>query len=161
MKKFVLSLLIGCLLTSITSIFAATLKVTENPYPIYVNGTKQKINGYNINGNTCLYLFDAVAILNASFKYDKDSKSIMINTDANNKEGITNQKIDSLSIYQKDGKQYVDFDAGLTYLNQLKGTNIFTFTSIISDKDIIPNNQYDICLFQLYIFSPVVLQAQR
>ena len=34
------------------------LKVTANPYPVLINGTKTDISGYNINGGTYLKLID-------------------------------------------------------------------------------------------------------
>ncbi len=82
MKKYISGLLTGIIIaTSLTAFAAVQLKVIPNPYPVFVNGTKANVQGYNINGSTCLKLSD-LKIVGIDAKYNKDKKHIEVKSAA-------------------------------------------------------------------------------
>lgn len=163
LKSFISGIIIGTLIASTVSVFAITLKITNNNYPIYVNGQKQEIDGYNINGNTYLGLSATATALDASVKYNKDKKSIEINSinkdnpKKNLDEGITDQKIDGLNIYQKNGEQYVAFmDITGALVNKIRTENsktiyISTDYTEYDNPQKIGDNILNVKDFSLYI----------
>lgn len=78
MKKYISGLLAGIIIaTSLTAFAAAQLKVIPNPYPVFVDGTKANVQGYNINGSTYLKLSDLKSA-GIDAKYNKDKKQIEV-----------------------------------------------------------------------------------
>lgn len=121
MKKLISGIIIGALLVSCMTVFATNFKVVSNNLPIFVDGEQKQVTGYNINGNTCLDLKDTAKVFNASVKYNKDNKSIEINS---NNCILTNKKIDGLKIYQNNNEEYVNFE------------DVFNLLSIKNHSDI-------------------------
>jgi len=96
MKKFTLGFVIGALLFSTVTVFAAgELIVNPNPFPIFVDGVRTEMEGYNINGSTYLKLreFEKLGvgidfvdrqILITTKKATEDSADIEITKEGNN-----------------------------------------------------------------------------
>ncbi len=79
MKKVVFGMVLGFILSSFTLMFAATaLKVTDNKFPIYKDGTKAKVGAKNINGSTYLKLRDVATLLGIEIEFI--DKKIQIST---------------------------------------------------------------------------------
>jgi hypothetical protein len=58
-KHFMIGFLVGALLFSLSPVFAeGGLNIMENPFPIFINGKMERVEGYNINGYTFLKLAD-------------------------------------------------------------------------------------------------------
>ena len=58
-KQFALGFLVGALVFSLSPVFAeGELNIMENPFPIFINGKMERVEGYNINGYTFLKLVD-------------------------------------------------------------------------------------------------------
>lgn len=58
MKKVILGFIVGCIMATSVSVFAATLTVTTNSYKVTIDDKEAKLEGYNINGNTYFKLRD-------------------------------------------------------------------------------------------------------
>jgi hypothetical protein len=114
MKKLVSGIIIGALLVSCMTVFATNFKVVSNNLPIFVDGEQKQVTGYNIDGNTCLDLKDMAKVFNVSVKYNKDNKSIEINS---NNSILTDKKIDGLNIYQNNNEEYVNFEDAFNLLS--------------------------------------------
>lgn len=83
-KSFISGLLIGSITTLSISVFSEDIfKITNNSYPIYVDGNKKDINGLNVNGSTYLGLQPTADALNASVKFNSDNKTIEIYSNEN------------------------------------------------------------------------------
>jgi hypothetical protein len=151
-KSFIAGLLIGGIIISGLTIFAnETLKVISNPYPIYVDGQRKDISAYNINDSTYLGLTDTATVLNTSVKYDKNTKSINVDTNQTElDEGITNDKIDELNIYQKNEKQYVKFEDVFNLLS-VKNHNDICLTYCENYEVPHPNQIVKVENFDLYL----------
>ena len=58
-KQFMIGFLVGALVFSLSPVFAeGELNIMENPFPIFINGKMERVEGYNINGYTFLKLAD-------------------------------------------------------------------------------------------------------
>ena len=92
MKKFVLGFIIGALLFSFASVYAAgELNIASNPFPVFINGVQTEVDGYNINGYTYLKLRDFEL---AGLKVDFKDRKIYV--DNNISISPNNQKIRTL-----------------------------------------------------------------
>ncbi|MDP4093393.1 MAG: hypothetical protein Q8920_08535 [Bacillota bacterium] len=118
MKKFVMGLIIGILSTMSITALAAGLNIIPNPIPIFVNGTKTDLPGYNINNSTYLQL-SAFKKIGLGVNYDSQTKHIDINTkdlttsapDTANSNTGGNKMTDENGIpyIEQDGAKYVYF----------------------------------------------------
>ena len=78
MKKTVFGLILGLLLGVTTTVYAAS--ITNNAFPILVNGAVESVQAYNIDGYTYLKLADVGNCLDATVKFNESSKRIEITT---------------------------------------------------------------------------------
>ncbi|MFW9968616.1 MAG: hypothetical protein ACFFDF_00350 [Candidatus Odinarchaeota archaeon] len=73
MKKFILGLIIGIIISlSFTSFAAETITAFANRFPIYLNGIKQDVKAYIINDHLYLQVIDINKIFNTETSFDKD-----------------------------------------------------------------------------------------
>ena len=121
MKKFLSGLIIGVLITTSLTVYAAVeYSIIANPFPIYVNEKMEDVEALNINGSTWIRLGSIAKVLNASVIFDEVSSQINITTGGNNvSESATNEtQIDSNTMpqstekpnyYTKDGLEMMDY----------------------------------------------------
>ena len=81
MKKFICGLIIGLLMATCLTVYAGDLIVNPNPFPILVNGVKQDIEAYNINGSTYLKMAQVGLVTGAVVEFNTEKKQIEITTD--------------------------------------------------------------------------------
>lgn len=81
MKKFASGLIIGTMITVSMSVFADNIVVKENPFPIMVDGARQAIGAYNINGSTYLKLKDVAKVTEGAVNVSFDGEKQVINID--------------------------------------------------------------------------------
>ena len=123
MRKFVLGFILGALLFSAVTVYAAAeLKVIPNPFPVFIDGVQTKVEGYNINGSTYLKLRDFEKF---GLGVDFVDRQILITTkketpsdndltdeknvkDVDNVDEITRAKYNGYEAIIKDGITYVD-----------------------------------------------------
>lgn len=79
MKKFILGLITGGILTAAVTGFAVEYAITANPYPVKVNGVETTIQGYNINDETYFKLRDVSAAV-GGFEVGFEDNAIVVNT---------------------------------------------------------------------------------
>lgn len=79
MKKFILGLITGGILTAAVTCFAVEYAVTANPFPVKVNGQTVQVEGYNINDSTYFKLRD-VADAVGGFEVGFEDNAIVVNT---------------------------------------------------------------------------------
>lgn len=79
MKRFVIGLLTGIILSGTIAFGINELNIYENPYPIRVNYVDKDIKGYNINDSTYFKLRDISDALDNSFSVDFHDDTIFIN----------------------------------------------------------------------------------
>lgn len=82
MKKFISGLIVGIMIMVSMSVFADSLNVKTNPFPVLVNGVRQAVDAYNINGSTYIKLSDVAKATEGAVnvKFDGESQVININT---------------------------------------------------------------------------------
>lgn len=79
MKKFILGFILGAMIFGFTAIYAEeSLHIFQNPFPIIVNGSKQDIPAYNIDGFTYMKLADIGKILGVKVIFNETDKQIEI-----------------------------------------------------------------------------------
>lgn len=81
MKKMVLGFILGCIMATTVSVFAASVVATANIYKVTVNGKEAAIDGYNIDGSTYFKLRD-VADAVGGFSVAFENNTIAITTNA-------------------------------------------------------------------------------
>jgi hypothetical protein len=129
LKKFVLGLALGCVLTAATSAFADPIKeyiLTKIDYPIFVNGTEFKsedLPALNYEGNTYLPLRAIGDVLGEPVKWNDQLKRVEIGTE--NSTAVQTQQQ-----YKYNYNKYVQ-------VVQINGKRyMFSYAPfIVSDKD--------------------------
>lgn len=138
-RQLIIGLCIGALLFGLLPVFAdellSNLQIITNPYPIFINGGKQEVQAYNIDGYTYLKLADIGKLLGANVKFNEAENKIEVAN--NNVQGessvATNQNIkqtpDGITLkfkfndnmeYDPSGKYYIPFT---TVKNKCKEKN--------------------------------------
>lgn len=79
-KNFMTGFLAGALVFGAAGVFAVNYTVTQNPYPVLLNGQKAKIEGYNINDSTYFKLRD-IADAVGGFDVDFQNNTIQLSKD--------------------------------------------------------------------------------
>lgn len=95
MKKYLSGLITGIFLSLTFTALATELNILPNPYPVFFNGVKTEVEGYNINGYSFLKLADFKKI-GLTIKFNETDEQIEVNSIANN----TTQTIQSISPIQ-------------------------------------------------------------
>ena len=80
MKRSVMSFIMGSIIFGSVGVFAGQYTAVKNPYPVKLNGTAVKAEGYNINGSTYFKLRD-IADSTGKFNVDFANEEIRIATD--------------------------------------------------------------------------------
>ena len=78
MKKYIMGF-VSCAILFSATVFAQTLVVKENSFPIIVDGKESTLKAYNIDGSTYLMLRDTgkvVELLDAKFLYGQAKAEI-------------------------------------------------------------------------------------
>lgn len=144
-KSFISGVVIGGLFVtlSVATFAEDILKVANNIYPIYVNGTSADIDSLNINGSTYLGLQDTAEALNASVKFNGTNKSIEITSEVN--KNTTNTKLKDFSVPEisSDYESYVEANKHKqrkvnAELTTYKNYNAIKYNEqiFVSDKDL-------------------------
>lgn len=123
-KNIVIGIVIGGLLTcSIGAIADNIYSVTENPYPITINGKAKSIEGYNIDGSTYFKLRDIGKQVGFEVGFNEGVISIttqesIVNDSVTNENTVTNTEIDmsSLKYLTIDEVEYVKVEDLDTYI---------------------------------------------
>ena len=95
----------GIIMTTATGIAATSYVVTENKFPILVNGIKMDIDALNINGSTYLKLSDFGKVNNSRIIFNSKTKSIEIG-EPKNQPIATPDGIKPIDRYS-DGQYYI------------------------------------------------------
>lgn len=119
MKKIVFGIILGMFISSGIAV-AAELKIVPNPFPVFIDGKKASVEGYNINGSTYLKLRD---FEKAGLKiyFDEEKRQIEVTTketateakapneskEVNSMDEITKTKYKGYDAIIKDGVTYV------------------------------------------------------
>lgn len=90
MKKFILGLIVGLILP-VSMAYASDYVISQNQFPVFVNGTRQDVDALNINGSTWLRLGDVGSVLGASVVFDEVSKQISIITSDSSVESVESE----------------------------------------------------------------------
>lgn len=77
MKKVVFGLILGLLLSTGIVCAAEELVIKPNTFPVYINGVKTEVEGYNINGFTFLKLAD-FSKAGLTVKFNETDKQIEV-----------------------------------------------------------------------------------
>lgn len=88
-KQTFAAFIIGAILFTSISVFAETLNVTKNLFPVLIDGVKATVDAYNIDGYTYLKLGD---LKQAGLKvvFNETDKKIEVTTAVTEKESTTN-----------------------------------------------------------------------
>lgn len=78
-KSNIISFIIGAVIFGSVSAFAVQYTISDNPYPIQLNGQNVNIEGYNINDNTYFKLRDISNII-GGFTVDFNNDTIQLAT---------------------------------------------------------------------------------
>lgn len=126
-KHFVIGFLVGALLFCISPVLAESgLNIIENPFPIFINGKMERVEGYNINGYTFLKLAD-FGKTGLVVKFNETEKRIEIESVGGNysergedkvSDGIEETLIEYKTV---DGKEYVSIVDVKAYCKELYG----------------------------------------
>lgn len=154
MKKFILGLITGGILTAAVTGFAVEYAITANPYPVKVNGVETTIQGYNINDETYFKLRDVSAAV-GGFEVGFEDNAIVVNTP--NKPAPTTEptsKLSDVPIQTVNGIDYIRYTDILTMLNSI-GIDKYTFGTdclidissndwkkVITDIPLCPTNEH-------------------
>lgn len=95
MKRFITGLIVGVIISTTITSLAVEYFISENPYPVIVDGSNITIEGYNINNNTYFKLrdiADAVGGFNVTFEND----SILLTTEKKDMNSTIHQFTNSL-----------------------------------------------------------------
>lgn len=113
MKKIIIGFILGIILTFPISIFAtSSLNITNNPFPVLINGVIEQVEGYNINGYTFLKLADfKKAELDINFNSTKRqieiyTKKQLINDTLNPKDKVGEKNMTHNEIFLQSKAYY-------------------------------------------------------
>lgn len=102
-KQTIAVFILALLISSTGFVVAETaLKITQNPFPIIVNGKEVKTEGYNINGSTYLKTRDISTVVGLPIEF-KDKKIYIGNTT----EESTKTTSDGIKTILYEGKNYI------------------------------------------------------
>jgi len=145
-KQTITVFILALLISSTGFVVAETaLKITQNPFPILVNGKEVKTEGYNINGSTYLKTRDISTVVGLPIEF-KDKKIYIGNTT----EESTKTTSDGIKTILYEGKNLVSisdiidqtkkYNKELNYIGNIdKETkkNYLTYFIINKDKQIL------------------------
>ena len=106
-KQFMIGFLVGALVFSLSPVFAEVkYNIMENPFPVFINGKMERVEGYNINGYTFLKLAD-FSKAGLEVKFNETEKRIEIESAVN----IINEiEKDGYEMVVSNGFEYVSID---------------------------------------------------
>lgn len=112
MKKISFGVLIGFILAIGFNAFAVHMEVSDNKFPIFVNGEKKDVSAYNIDGSTYLKIREVAEILGIDITFENNEIIIGENTkpiiETSNKYTPSEDIINNdMYIIQKDGIYYI------------------------------------------------------
>ena len=157
-KQTVISFILGAILFSSISVFAATqLNVVPNPFPIVVNNKTSNIEAYNIEGRTYLQLRDTAEVLNVELEF-KDNTIYINNSEINNIQEIPTPTVIStpvptnIDIDIKNESEVDDMESTTTN-KTIDGIEIYTYDTELQ-KYSASGDQYIKLVHVLKIYKP-------
>lgn len=106
MKKFILGLIFGLLLSSSVVYVGAAMNIVANPFPVLINGTKTAVEGWNISGSTFLKLRDFEKA-NLGVNFNATTKQIEITNPPVATGTVTSTPDGITTFLNYSGKQYI------------------------------------------------------
>lgn len=146
MKKFIMGFVLGALLFSFSSVYAATgLNIMLNPYPVLINGIQTIVEGYNINDYTFLKLADFKKA-GLTVKFNETEQQIEVTspqtTSLNNQLNSSNSMVVG-KVTIKINKVIQDSDSLRLYITYSNGSNEQIITGDSLAKIVFNGKQYE------------------
>lgn len=132
-KQFMIGFLVGALVFSLSPVFAeGELNIMENPFPIFINGKMERVEGYNINGYTFLKLAD-FGKAGLVVKFNEATKRIEIESSVNVLNKIEKDGYELLIIAETEYVNTEDINKRYNGKLNFEQTNVNTLTIINND----------------------------